>query len=170
MKRLRDAGWRAQVVEKWIPHTRQRLDLFGCIDIIAIKGDITLGVQTTSASNAAASGFAVRENSAESLATVFAGNASRAEDASTVFNNPAGMSLLRGTQIEVGSAVVLPDMHFNGNATVQSGAINIDNGGITLTLDDVTVTGGAVITNTGTGTVLVEDGHTLSLTGASITA
>src|SRR6266404_5518180 len=79
------------------------------------------------ASNAAASGFAVRENSAESLATVFAGNASRAEDASTVFNNPAGMSLLRGAQIEVGSAAVFPDMHFNGNATVMGTPIPADN-------------------------------------------
>lgn len=29
-------GWTAQVVEKWIPHTRRRLDLFGVIDIVAI--------------------------------------------------------------------------------------------------------------------------------------
>jgi long-chain fatty acid transport protein len=79
------------------------------------------------ASNAAASGFAVRENSAESLATVFAGNASRADDASTVFNNPAGMSLLQGAQIEVGSAAVFPDMHFNGNATVLGTPIPADN-------------------------------------------
>jgi hypothetical protein len=29
-------GWQAQVVEKWIPHTRRRLDLFGVIDIVAL--------------------------------------------------------------------------------------------------------------------------------------
>jgi long-chain fatty acid transport protein len=76
---------------------------------------------------AAASGFMVRENSAESIATVFAGNASRADDVSTVFNNPAGMSLLAGTQVEAGAAVVLPDMHFKGNATIRGNPIPGDN-------------------------------------------
>jgi long-chain fatty acid transport protein len=66
---------------------------------------------------AVAAGFAVRENSAESVATVFAGNASRADDVATVFNNPAGMSDLQGTQLEVGSALVLPSIHFNGSLT-----------------------------------------------------
>jgi long-chain fatty acid transport protein len=72
-----------------------------------------------SQSQAAASAFMVRENSSESIATAYAGNASRADDAATVFNNPAGMSFLTpGTQIEGGAAVVLPDMHFQGNATI----------------------------------------------------
>lgn len=59
----------------------------------------------------------VRENSAESVATVFAGNASRADDVSTVFNNPAGMSELQGTQVEAGGALVSPDIHFTGSLT-----------------------------------------------------
>src|SRR6185436_7542429 len=79
------------------------------------------------ANDAAAAGFMVRENSAESVATVFAGNASRADDVSTVFNNPAGMTALRGTQIEIGSAAVFPDMHFSGNATIGGAAIPSDN-------------------------------------------
>lgn len=66
---------------------------------------------------AVAAGFAVRENSAESVATVFAGNASRADDVSTVFNNPAGMSDLQGTQIEVGGALVVPEIRFSGDLT-----------------------------------------------------
>jgi long-chain fatty acid transport protein len=79
------------------------------------------------AREAAASGFMVRENSAESVATVYAGNASRADDVSTVFNNPAGMSDLGGTQIEIGSAVVFPNMHFTGNATIMGTPIPADN-------------------------------------------
>lgn len=48
---LRKEGWLAWVVEKWIPQTRQRSDLFTFIDVLAIKGDKTLGVQSTSGSN-----------------------------------------------------------------------------------------------------------------------
>jgi long-chain fatty acid transport protein len=81
---------------------------------VTVGGLLFLG-----ATQASAAGFMVRENSAESVATVFAGNASRADDASTVFNNPAGMSRLKGTQIEAGIAGVLPDMHFTGTASIQ---------------------------------------------------
>ena len=48
---------------------------------------------------------------------MFAGNASRADDVSTVFNNPAGMSELQGTQLEVGGALVLPEIGFSGDLT-----------------------------------------------------
>lgn len=49
---LRKEGWTAQVTEKWIPQTKRRLDLFGCIDIVAVKPGLILGVQATSRSNA----------------------------------------------------------------------------------------------------------------------
>jgi long-chain fatty acid transport protein len=81
----------------------------------------------TAGGEAMASGFMVRENSAESIATVFAGNASRADDLSTVFNNPAGMSKFSGTQMEIGSAAVLPQMHFQGNATILGSPVPGDN-------------------------------------------
>jgi long-chain fatty acid transport protein len=69
-------------------------------------------------SESAASGFMVRENSAASLATVFAGNASRADEVATVFNNPAGMSWLEGTQTQIGGTGVFPSINFEGVATV----------------------------------------------------
>ena len=53
LKHLRAAGWEADVVEKWIPGANIRKDLFGCIDILAIRGRETLGVQATSGSNVA---------------------------------------------------------------------------------------------------------------------
>lgn len=51
---LRKEGYTAQVVEKWIPQTKRRLDLFGGIDIVAVALGVTLGVQATSASNLSA--------------------------------------------------------------------------------------------------------------------
>jgi long-chain fatty acid transport protein len=70
------------------------------------------------ATAASAAGFMVRENSAESLATVYAGNGSRADEPATVFNNPAGMSFLQGTQFELGAAVVIPSMKFSGSSSI----------------------------------------------------
>lgn len=54
LKHLRDDGYLAAVVEHWNPHARIRQDLFGCIDILAIKAGSTLAVQTTSYSNMSA--------------------------------------------------------------------------------------------------------------------
>lgn len=50
---LRERGYVVGNVEKWIPQIRQRKDLFGFIDLLAVRGDETLGVQVTSAANAA---------------------------------------------------------------------------------------------------------------------
>jgi hypothetical protein len=55
---LRKEGWLAGVVEKWIAQTKQRKDLFGFIDIVAIRPAFPahglrgiLGVQATSTEN-----------------------------------------------------------------------------------------------------------------------
>lgn len=46
---LRDLGYDADVCERWVPspHGQVRRDLFGILDLVAIKGSETLGVQTT---------------------------------------------------------------------------------------------------------------------------
>lgn len=54
LKALRAAGYTAVVVEKWNAHIRRRQDLFGFIDILALRDGETLAVQTTSGSNVAA--------------------------------------------------------------------------------------------------------------------
>lgn len=54
LKVLRDAGWQCAVVEKWNPAIKRRKDLFGFIDILAVREGKTLAVQTTSNSNCAA--------------------------------------------------------------------------------------------------------------------
>lgn len=48
LKLLRERGYRCAIVEKWNPHAQIRQDLFGFIDILAIKKGETLAVQTTS--------------------------------------------------------------------------------------------------------------------------
>ena len=50
---LRKEGYTAQVVERWNPYGKVRIDLFGFVDIITIKEneDGVTGVQTTSQSN-----------------------------------------------------------------------------------------------------------------------
>lgn len=49
LKEIRNEGYTAQVVEKFNPFAHIRQDLFGFIDIVAIKSGVpgVLGVQTT---------------------------------------------------------------------------------------------------------------------------
>ena len=54
MAHLRAQGWTVGVVEQRIPRTNITRDLFGFIDLLAIKGGETLAVQVTSGSNMAA--------------------------------------------------------------------------------------------------------------------
>jgi long-chain fatty acid transport protein len=83
----------------------------------SISTALSLVLVPLAAHEAVASGFMVRENSAENVGVVFAGNASRADEAATVFNNPAGMVRFAAPEIEIGAAVVFPSIHFSGSAT-----------------------------------------------------
>jgi hypothetical protein len=48
LKAWRADGWTVAVVEKWNPHVRIRQDLFGFIDLIAIKAGCPItGIQVT---------------------------------------------------------------------------------------------------------------------------
>lgn len=51
---LRKRDYLAEVTERWIPGANIRRDLFGFIDILAIRDDEVLGVQATSGDNVAA--------------------------------------------------------------------------------------------------------------------
>jgi long-chain fatty acid transport protein len=61
-----------------------------------------------------ASGFALREESADGVATAYAGQAAKAYDASTVYYNPAGMSLLGSSEISSTASWISPDVKFSG--------------------------------------------------------
>ena len=54
LKKLRDEGYTVAVVEHWNNWAKIRQDLFGFIDIIALKGKETLAIQTTTVTNMAA--------------------------------------------------------------------------------------------------------------------
>jgi long-chain fatty acid transport protein len=71
----------------------------------------------------------VRENSAEGVATVYAGNGSRADSPSTAFNNPAGMTRLTRNEVELGSALILPSIEFKGSAGVLGTPLTGTDGG-----------------------------------------
>lgn len=47
LKRLRDEGYVADVVERWLPKANVRRDLFGMFDIVAVGRGHTVGVQVT---------------------------------------------------------------------------------------------------------------------------
>lgn len=51
LRKLREDGYTAQVVEVWNPHARIRSDLFGVVDVLALRGTETLAIQATSAAN-----------------------------------------------------------------------------------------------------------------------
>jgi hypothetical protein len=51
---LRAQGYRVAVVERWNPFAKIRQDLFGIVDLLAVRDGETLAVQTTSGSNVAA--------------------------------------------------------------------------------------------------------------------
>ena len=58
--------------------------------------------------HALASGFALKEQSASGLGEAFAGATAVAEDASTLFFNPAGMAELHGNQFYVVGSFIMP--------------------------------------------------------------
>lgn len=69
------------------------------------KTALAVAVAATS-THLMANGVAINEQSASSMGTGFAGRSSSAQDASTVFGNPAGMSKLDRAQVSGGVAVI----------------------------------------------------------------
>ncbi|AKX60383.1 Long-chain fatty acid transport protein [Thiopseudomonas alkaliphila] len=67
----------------------------------------TLAISLAAASTyTLANGLAINEQSASGAGTAYAGRASSALDASTIYGNPAGLSKLKGTQVSGGMAAV----------------------------------------------------------------
>src|SRR5512139_4260380 len=50
---LIDQGWHVETVERWCSFTKRKHDLFGFIDLLAIRANEVLGVQVTSKSHRA---------------------------------------------------------------------------------------------------------------------
>src|SRR6266581_9009633 len=93
---------------------------------LAVAGAFAGGV-----SQAHASAFALIEQNASGLGNSYAGAAAAAEDASTIFYNPAGMSLLpQGMQISTGLALIQFSAKFSDSGSAQSGGNGGDAGGL----------------------------------------
>ena len=74
----------------------------------AIVGGVLAGLSQ----GAGASGFAIREQGVSDLGTAFAGASAVAQDATTVFFNPAGMTRLEGSHFTLGSHLIVPSAEF----------------------------------------------------------
>ena len=59
---LREQGYRCWIVERYCHYSKRRIDLWNCIDILAIGNGETIGVQTTSRGNVAARVKKIEEN------------------------------------------------------------------------------------------------------------
>ncbi len=69
-----------------------------------------------------ASGFAIIEQSVSGLGSAFSGGAAVAEDATTIFFNPAGITLLDGQQVVVGAHVIVPSAKFTASSAPTNAA------------------------------------------------
>jgi long-chain fatty acid transport protein len=74
---------------------------------------------------ASAAGFALIEQSGSGMGNAFAGAAATAEDASTIFFNPAGLTRLEGSQFALGAHVVMISAEFtnNGSSALPTGVL-----------------------------------------------
>ena len=65
-----------------------------------------------------AAGFALIEQNASGLGNAFAGQAASAQDASTIFFNPAGLTLLPDRQVVMAGHLIKPQAEFSGSSTI----------------------------------------------------
>jgi len=74
------------------------------------------------ANSAHSAGFAIQEQGLSGLGNAYAGSAAIAEDASTVFFNPAGMALVEKPQVHTGLHLILPEAEFSnlGSTTLSA--------------------------------------------------
>ena len=88
----------------------------GSLIRVAVLAAITSGFST----QISASGFAVTENSASAQGNSYAGAAAAAEDASTVWFNPAGMMKLDSNQIVVAGHFISPSSTFTNQGSTNA--------------------------------------------------
>jgi long-chain fatty acid transport protein len=81
---------------------------------------VTLAL-SSQAGLAHAAGFALIEQNASGLGNAYAGQAAVAADASTIFFNPAGMTLLPDRQVVMAGHLIAPNAEFSGISTVGGG-------------------------------------------------
>lgn len=81
------------------------------------------------AGGAQGAGYALIEQNASGLGNAYAGQAAVAQDASTVFFNPAGLTSLQGQEIVVAGHLIRPSAEFSGTATPTNSTLSGGNAG-----------------------------------------
>ena len=81
----------------------------------AIASGLTLGFF---AGHAFGAGFALQENSGSAVGNAFAGGAAAAEDASTLWSNPAGMTRLASPQVAAAVNFITPSFTFHDEGSL----------------------------------------------------
>ena len=81
------------------------------------------------ADHARAAAYQLREGDPDWMANAFAGVAAKAYDAGTAWNNPAGMTLLGGNEIDSGIQYFDPGIRFSGQDVVNGVAVRGTGGG-----------------------------------------
>lgn len=78
---------------------------------------VTTGLLAWTANQVQAAGFALVEQNVSGLGNAYAGQAASAQDASTIFFNPAGMTYLSGRQAVVAGHAIRPSAKFADDGT-----------------------------------------------------
>src|SRR5215831_2903420 len=82
-----------------------------------LKAAVGAAVLSMTAGQAFGSGFALQEQSGSGLGNAFAGGAASAEDASTIYFNPAGMSRMPGIQTALAASLICPSTKFSDSGS-----------------------------------------------------
>jgi len=90
----------------------------------AAVGTLPLMIAGLFSGTATAAGFQLMEQNASGLGSAYSGTAAIAEDASTVFFNPAGMTYLPGRQFVISANAVKPEAKFSNNGSINGSALN----------------------------------------------
>lgn len=82
-----------------------------------VSASVAMASLVTLNGSAAASGYAVLEQSVKGIGTAYAGCAAAGDDPSTVFYNPAGLTRLAGSQAVAGAHLVVPSVRFRNEGS-----------------------------------------------------
>lgn len=92
---------------------------------------IALCIIFSSPNYASAAGFALIEQSVSGLGNAYAGGAANAEDATTIYYNPAGLTRITGNQIITAGYLIIPSAKFTneGSKVITGAPMRGGNGG-----------------------------------------
>jgi len=81
---------------------------------------LTVCISLFTAVSASGAGFALIEQSVSGLGNAYAGGAASAQDATTIFYNPAGMTRLDGQQFIIGGHLIMPYVKFDNEGSTHA--------------------------------------------------